>query len=54
MNELIKFKEKNKLSWYRIAKDLDIPYQTINNWATGKYKPSVVYQKIILKYINKK
>lgn len=53
IEELIKFKESKNLSWYRIAKDLNIPVQTIFNWRKSKYQMSPVYKKIITEYINK-
>jgi DNA-binding transcriptional regulator YiaG len=52
LSKLKKYKEKNNLSWYRIAKDLNIPYSTIHNWKQGYYKPTRLYRNIIEEYIN--
>ena len=42
------------VSWYRMAKDLNIPYQTILNWKKRVFEPSLVYQRIIKEYLDRK
>lgn len=44
---------ENGVSWYRIAKDLGVPYQTIFNWKNGK-TISNSYKKIVKEYLEKK
>ena len=50
IDELQKLKDSG-VSWYQMAKDLQIPYQTITNWKTRVYEPSPVYQRAIKKYL---
>lgn len=53
MEELKELHEKTGISWYRMAQELGVPYQTISNWKVGRRKPSLVYQREITKYVKK-
>jgi hypothetical protein len=52
--KLKKHKEKNNLSWYRISRNTGIPTSTIFNWKYNIYKPSRLYKKIIMDYVDQK
>ena len=51
IEQLKQFKKDKNISMYKIAKDLDIPYQTVYFWFTKGIRPIRPYQEIILKYI---
>jgi hypothetical protein len=53
IEQLKQFHETSGLTWYRIAKDLGAPYQTIYNWRNGK-QMSPVYKKIVAEYVKRK
>ena len=54
IEELKQFKEENKISMYTIAKDLDLPYQTVYYWFTKGKRPFAPYKRMIQKYIETK
>jgi len=54
LEKLKKYKVDNNVSMYSIAKDLDVPYQTVYYWFSKGVRPIKPYTKIIEKYINDK
>ena len=54
MIEELKQLKESGVSWYRMAKEMDVSYQTISTWKSGKRKPSPGYAKVIRAYLDKK
>lgn len=53
LEKLHQYKKESGKSWYRIAKDLNLPEPTVYNWAAGYYNPCNYHCKLIKKYLAK-
>ena len=40
------------MSWYKLAKELDIPESTVNSWKQGRRKPTLESLVKICEYFN--
>jgi|GEM_PF-889499 len=51
LEQLEEYRLKNRLSQEKLARLLDVSFQTVNRWLTGHSKPSKIHEYHIKKFL---